>query len=62
MPDGVVQLSLHIFTEKQGNDFYSSLLGCKDLYWKITLKMDTENVSETMVTTYNGIKCNIPDS
>lgn len=63
MPEGVVPLSLHIVIEKQENEFfYSSLLGCKDLYCKITLKMDTENFSKTMVSTYSGRSCNIPDS
>jgi len=63
MPDGVVALSLHKFIEKQGNEcFDSSLLECKDLHCKIILKMDGENFSETMVTTYNGRSCHIPDS
>jgi len=62
MPDSVAALSLHKFIEKQGNEcFDSSLLECKGLYCKINLKMDTENFFETMVTTYNGKSCHIPD-
>lgn len=62
-PECVVALSLHKFIRQQGNEcFDSSLLGCKGLYCKITLKMDTENFSETKAATYNVRSCHIQDS